>query len=36
MRAWFYILFPVALTAWLVAYPEQLFRLTTWLGDLFD
>jgi hypothetical protein len=36
MRAWFYVLLPVALTAWVVANPEKLIRLTAWFGEFFD
>ena len=36
MRTWFYVLFPVALTAYLLAYPDQIIGLMSWLGDLSD
>lgn len=36
MRTWLYVLLPVALVVCLLAYPDQVIRLMSWLGDLSD
>jgi hypothetical protein len=36
MRTWLYVLVPAALTAYLLAYPDEVIRLMSWLGGLSD